>query len=144
MQCDKAAQYLRLATSVAADYSRDPDTKVGALLLHPKSLRVLSLGYNGMPRGVDDTRAERWTREAKATFVEHAARNCLYNACRHGTPTDGAICVVSRFPCVDCVRALVQAGAKTLIAPDPAERDRAARDMLDECNVRVVCPAVVT
>ena len=49
----------------------------------------------------------------------HAERNCIYNACRHGTALDGCIAVVTMFPCADCARALIQAGVKTLVTVKP-------------------------
>lgn len=119
MRRDKAIKYHRLACSLAQEFSKDPSTKVGSFLIAPDSLQVLSLGYNGMPRGVSEEVQTRWERPAKYQYVEHAERNALYNACRHGTPIEGAICVVTMFPCTDCARALIQSGVRTLVAPRP-------------------------
>jgi dCMP deaminase len=88
-------------------------------LLKPGSLQILSIGYNGFPRGVDETDASRWERPIKYSFVEHSERNCLYNACRSGTCTDNSIAVTTLFPCCDCCRALIQAGVKTIISQTP-------------------------
>lgn len=120
MRRDKAAKYLLLARKQAQLFSKDPSTKVGAILLAPESLQVLSVGYNGMPRGIDENVEARWARPAKYKFVEHAERNALYNACRHGTPLQGCIAVITMFPCCDCARALIQSGVRTVVAP-PAD-----------------------
>lgn len=123
MRKDKAIQYHKLACCLAQEFSKDPSTQVASILLAPDSLQVLSLGYNGMPRGINETVAERWERPRKYQFVEHAERNALYNACRRGTPLEGCICVVTMFPCTDCARALIQSGVKTLVAPRPDIQD---------------------
>lgn len=145
MRRDKAIKYMRVARFAAAEFSKDESTKVGAILLAPDSLQVLSLGYNGMPRGIDETPPERWERPLKYSMVEHAERNCLYNACRHGTPIEGAICVVTLFCCVDCTRALIQSGVKTLVAPRPdfscprwGKDFIIAKAMLDEVGMEVI------
>lgn len=116
---DKAIKYYKLAHHQASLFSKDPHTKVGALLLAPHSLQVLSMGYNGMPRSVDETVACRWERPIKYKYVEHAERNALYNACRHGTPVNGSIAIITMFPCCDCARALIQSGVKCIVTSKP-------------------------
>jgi dCMP deaminase len=116
---DKAIKYYKLAEHQAALFSKDPNRKVGAILLAPGSLQILSLGYNGMPRNVNEQNHQRWTRPIKYKYVEHAERNAVYNACRHGTPLEGCIAVVTMFPCCDCARALIQAGCKRIVTLTP-------------------------
>ena len=144
---DKAEKYFRLARAQADLFSKDPSTKVGAILLAPGSLQVLSLGYNGMPRGINEAIQERWQRPVKYKYVEHAERNALYNACRHGTPIEGSIAVITMFPCSDCARALIQSGVRTVVAPPPqdtstggrwAEDHAVSSEMLAEAGVEVV------
>jgi len=60
MRQDKAEKYYELATSFANIFSKDPATKVGTIILAPDSYQVLTMGYNGMPRGIDETIEERW------------------------------------------------------------------------------------
>lgn len=119
MRQDKAEKYLSLARHQASLFSKDPSTQVGALLLAPQSLQILSMGYNGFPRGINETIAERWERPTKYLYAEHAERNAIYNAARRGTPLEGAICVVTLFPCADCARALIQSGISRLVCPQP-------------------------
>lgn len=119
MRQDKAEKYLSLAIYQANLFSKDPSTKVGAILLAPNSLQMLSMGYNGFPRGIDETDPKRWERPTKYMFAEHAERNAIYNAARRGTPLEGAICVVSLFPCADCARALIQSGISRIVTAEP-------------------------
>jgi dCMP deaminase len=143
----KASKYLKLAQFQADEFSKDSSRKVGCILLAPNSLQVLSTGYNGPPRGVDDNVPERWVRPAKYMWVEHAERNSIYSAARHGTPLEGAIAVCTLFPCTDCARALIQAGIKCLITTDPSENAnhsyfcegiRPTLTMLKEAGVELV------
>lgn len=96
--------------------SRDPSTKVGVVIVD-KDNQVVSKGYNGFPRGVENTE-ERWTtRPTKYNFIVHAERNAIYNATRQGRSTDG--CTMYSFyscpPCEQCTLAVIQAGIKEFV-----------------------------
>ena len=100
-------------------FSKDPNTKVGALFLAPNSLQILTLGYNGFPRGIDETQPSRWERPKKYYYVSHAEANCVANACRHGTPLENSIAVVTLFPCTTCAKLMIQAGVSTVVTKQP-------------------------
>ena len=119
MRRDKAEKYFQLAEYQAQLFSKDPSTKVGALFLAPGSLQILSQGYNGFPRKVDETIPERWERPHKLYFVSHAECNGIANACRHGTPLENSIAVVTMFPCATCAKMMIQAGVKTIVTKEP-------------------------
>ena len=116
---EKAKKYFELANHLATLFSKDPNTKVGALFLAPKSLQILTLGYNGFPRGIDETQLTRWERPNKYFYVSHAEANCVANACRHGTPLENSIAVVTMFPCTTCAKLMIQAGINTLVTTTP-------------------------
>lgn len=141
----KAIQYYQLARHVADIFSKDPSTKVGAIFIAPESYQVLSIGYNGMPRGIDEKDPSRWERPGKYEMVEHAERNCIYNAVRHGSPLNNSIAIVTLFPCCDCSRGIIQAGIKTLVTTkteDAAKRWGEAwirsEEMLREAGVDII------
>lgn len=145
MRRDKAIKYFKLAKFQANLFSKDQSKKVGALFLAPGSLQILSQGYNGMSRGINETLIERWERPVKYKFVEHAERNAIYNACRHGTPLKDSICIVTMFCCSDCARALIQVGIKTLITvPPDYNNERWGEDfeysmiMFNEVNIDII------
>lgn len=119
MRRDKAIKYFKLAQYQANLFSKDPNTKVGSIFLAPGSLQILTCGYNGFPRGVDETKMHRWERPQKYCYCEHSERNGIYNACRQGTPLEGCIAVVTLFPCCDCARALIQVGVSTIVTLKP-------------------------
>ena len=95
-------RWLDLADHVS-QWSKDQSTKVGCVIVGEAN-QVLSLGYNGFPRGVNDTPPERHQRPAKYKWTEHAERNALFNAARTGTNLTGAVLYVPWFPCVDCAQ----------------------------------------
>jgi len=96
--------------------SRDPSTKVGAVIAS-RDNQIVSRGYNGFPRGVENTKARWTTRPDKYNFIVHAERNAIYNAARQGRSTDG--CTMYLFynccPCEQCTLAVIQAGITELV-----------------------------
>lgn len=118
MRRSKAIKYYKLTQYMAKLFSKDPSTKVGALFMCPGTLHILSMGYNGMPRNIDESKAERWERTLKYKMVEHAERNAIYNAAHSGVSLRDSICVASLCPCSDCARGLIQSGCKMIITRD--------------------------
>jgi dCMP deaminase len=145
MRQDKAEKYYELATSFANIFSKDPATKVGTIILAPDSYQVLTMGYNGMPRGIDETIEERWDRPQKYSWVEHAERNAIANASRHGTPLKDSIAIITMFPCAECTRMLIQSGVQTVVTkkPDFSSRNwglsfQYSITMLQEAKINII------
>lgn len=107
-------RFLDLAEHIAG-WSKDPRTKVGAVIVDQKK-RVVSLGYNGFPRGVVDYKERYENRPKKHLFVAHAERNALDNA---PLMVDGCILYVPLMPCNECAKSIVQKGIKTVVTYEP-------------------------
>jgi len=115
----KLTKYMEIVDATAK-LSKDASTKVGAIILGP-SFEVRSLGYNGAPRGCaadEDDRGQQ--RPEKYFWFSHAELNAITNAARVGTPLDGCSLIVTHPPCMDCARAIVQAGIKVVISREPS------------------------
>ena len=127
-----------------ATWSKDRSTQVGCVIVGQHN-QILSSGYNGFPRGVDDNRDERHERPAKYDWTEHAERNAIYNAARHGVALEGSIMYIPWFPCCNCARAIIQSGITRLVCIDPTKDTTAwkgqfdvARDMMLEAGIDLV------
>jgi dCMP deaminase len=110
-------RFMDLAKHVA-DWSKDRSTKVGCVIVGPHR-EIRSVGFNGFPRGIDDDVEDRHTRPHKYDWTEHAERNAIYSAARIGVPIGGCSMYLPWFPCIDCARAIVQAGIVELVAMEP-------------------------
>lgn len=135
--------YLQMADLIASR-SKDKSAKIGAVLV--KDNAVISMGYNGFPRGVNDDVESRHERPAKYLYTEHGERNSILNAARHGVSCAGATMYTQGVPCADCSRAVIQAGITKLVArwqanetvfPGWIETCRIGREMLEEAGVEV-------
>jgi len=106
-------RFLELARHVSA-WSLDPSTKVGAVIVDKKN-RVLSLGYNGFPRGVKDTPERLNDREVKYSMVIHGEINALLFATQ---PLEGTTLFLWPFlSCSKCTAIIINAGIKRVVAP---------------------------
>lgn len=115
-------RYLSLAKEVST-WSKDPSTQVGAITVGRKK-EVLSQGFNGFPRGIDDTDERYNHRETKYQFVVHAEMNAIYNATYSGTSLDGATLYVYGLPiCSECAKGIIQVGIKRVVIEKSKELD---------------------
>lgn len=98
-----------------ATRSKDPSTKIGAVIVGPDN-EVVSTGYNSFPRGINDNVPERFERPEKYFWFEHAERNSIYAAARMGIPLKGCRIFLSCWiPCTNCMRAIISAGITEVI-----------------------------
>lgn len=142
MSTRKFLKFFPVALALAA-LSKDRSTKVGALALGPDH-EILSTGFNGFPRGVNDDVEERHARPMKYMYAAHAEENMVAQAARNGVSLKGAtVLVTSLFPCTTCSRLMIQAGVKRIIAAHPSvdprweEQAFHALVMLGEAGVEV-------
>ena len=138
-------KYMEIVDATAK-LSKDESTKVGSIILGP-SFEVRSLGYNGAPRGSSaDEDAVRTRRPEKYFWFSHAELNAITNAARVGTPLNGCALLVTHPPCMDCARAIVQAGIVFVITRNPGaeflerwvEHTRRTQQLFAECKVNYV------
>lgn len=132
-------RFLELATFISR-WSKDPSTKVGAVIT--KGKRIIAVGYNGFPQGVDDDPARYGNRPVKYKMVVHGDANALLFA--KGEAEGGTLYTVPFPPCTTCTGLAIQAGIVRIVAPvTPPEllgrwgEDLViARHMCEEAGVR--------
>lgn len=103
--------FLNLCDEIA-QRSKDPSTKVGACIVDEKK-RIVSMGYNGFPRGCDDAPELYNDRSVKLMRTIHAEVNAIITADR---ALDGCTLYVSPLhPCANCAAIIVQSGIKRVV-----------------------------
>ena len=106
-------RYINLAREVAT-WSKDPSTKVGAVLVR-RNNSVASTGFNGFPPGHDDSPELYRDREYKYEHVIHAEINALQFL---GETAKGMTSYTSFPSCPDCVKALGEAGVRRIVTAE--------------------------
>ena len=109
-------EYFMSLAILSSKRSKDPSTQVGACIVDDDH-KVVSIGYNGMPRGLDDNDLT-WNKgeglDNKYLYVCHAEFNAILNT-RNGSALKGCTLYVTLFPCNECAKAIIQTGIKKII-----------------------------
>ena len=126
--------------TLSAMRSKDPSTQVGACIVNSDN-RILSMGYNGMPRCCSDDEYP-WDRNdsplnSKYLYVCHAELNAILN-CAVGS-VRGCTVYTTLFPCNECAKAIIQSGIAEVVYMDDKYADSdsviASKRMFDTAGV---------
>ena len=143
--------YLGVALN-AARYSKDPATRVGAVIVSPRR-RVWGAGYNRFPTSIKETPERMNDRDVKLSLVIHAELNAVFDAQRSDRTafgctlylacTDDSGDVWGGPPCTRCTVHLIEAGIAEIVShpikatPSKWHADLAvARELLAEAGVK--------
>ena len=124
-----------------AEHSSAKRKKVGAVIV--KDDRIISIGYNGMPAGWDNTceelKPQSFPNEpALVTKPEvlHAESNAIAKLARSSESGDGASMFITCSPCIDCAKMIYQSGIKEVFYGEKY-RDNAGIEFLYKCGINV-------
>ena len=128
-------EYFMGVAKMSALRSKDPNTQVGACIVSNDN-KILSMGYNGLPRGCSDDEFP-WAREGapldnKYMYTAHSELNAILNY--SGGSLEGAKLYVSLFPCNECAKAIIQSGIKEVIYDSDKYADTNANPYADDAS----------
>lgn len=130
-------RFMELA-AVVASWSKDPSTKVGAVIADSNN-RIVSVGFNGPPRDTSDDAVT--DRDVKLLRTLHAEENAIL----FGGSVAGCTLYVTHAPCAHCAAMMIQVGIARVVWVDHDDFEFSARwqhshgeavRMLDEAGVR--------
>ena len=134
-------EYFMGIASLSAMRSKDPSTQVGACIVNSDK-RILSMGYNGMPRCCSDDEFP-WDKNdtalnSKYLYVCHAELNAILN-CAVGS-VRGCTVYTTLFPCNECTKAIIQSGITEVVYASDKYADSdsvlASKRMFDTAGVK--------
>jgi dCMP deaminase len=143
---DQWDEYWLEMARTASRKSKDPKCRVGAVIVCHDT--VVSTGFNGFPRQVFDNPELLADPDEKLRMICHAEQNAIYNAARIGVSLQAATIYVTKFPCLGCCNAIIQAGMTTIYThdskfwnDDPLDPDHARkRSVLRQAGIKVIAP----
>lgn len=133
-------EYFMGIAILSTNRSKDPNTTVGACIVS-KDNRILSIGYNGSPKGVSDDNMP-WGREGsfletKYAYVCHSELNAILN---YKGDLENTKIYVTLFPCNECAKVIVQSGIKEVIYLSDKYADSestiVSKKILDEVGIK--------
>ena len=138
--------FLNIAKAVSIK-SKDPKCPVGAVIASSDNV-LLTTGFNGLARGVHDDEQTLMDADEKLRVICHAENNAIMNAARIGVALQGAAIYVTKFPCLACCNAIIQAGVKKIYThddsfwnDDPVDKDHSRKKrILHDARIEVNAP----
>lgn len=110
---------------------------VGATIVREK--RIIAGGYNGSISGDEHCiDVGCYVIDNHCVRTVHAEVNALLQCSKYGTPTNGADIYVTHFPCLQCAKAIIQAGIKNVFYATDYKNDSYAIELFEKANVKVV------
>jgi dCMP deaminase len=137
-------RFMKLAREIST-WSKDPSSKIAAVIVNDER-RILSTGYNGFPRGIEDTEERLNDREQKYPRIVHAEMNSLLSALYNGVSVKDATIYVWGLPvCAECTKSVIQSGIKRVVIMRPElapekwqiQWEEMSKPMYDEAGVSV-------
>jgi dCMP deaminase len=133
MRPDWDSYFLKIAYAVSERSTCDR-AFVGCVLVLDK--RILTTGFNGSPAGQPHCEEiGHLMVEGHCVRTIHAEMNAIIQAALHGVSTKGSICYVTHFPCINCTKALINAGITRLVYSTSYRQDENAVSFLKAANI---------
>lgn len=126
-------------TDLIASWSKDPRTKIGAIVVAPDG-HIVGQGYNGFPRGIADTAERLNDRPTKHKLVVHAEVNTLLSSLYNGVSVRDDTMYINSLCCSECAKIIIQSGIKEvyMIKRDDSFWDEShdlSIKMFEECGI---------
>jgi dCMP deaminase len=108
---------------------------VGASIVRDK--RIIAGGYNGsIAGGVHCIDEGCYVIDNHCVRTIHAEMNALLQCAKFGVPTDGADIYVTHFPCLQCCKAIIQAGIRNVYYSEDYKNHPYALELFSQANVK--------
>lgn len=128
-------EYFMSIAQMIAKRSTCDRAYVGCLLVN-KDNRIVSSGYNGSIKGNPHCSEIGHTmRDGHCIATIHAEMNALLYCAKEGIKVDGCVCYVTHFPCLNCTKALIQAGISKIYYANAYRVDEYALELLDKNHI---------
>lgn len=129
-------QYFMSQSHLLAMRSTCTRLAVGATIVRDK--RIIAGGYNGsIAGGVHCSDEGCYVIDNHCVRTIHAEMNALLQCAKFGVPTEGAEIYVTHFPCLQCCKALIQGGIKTVYYAQDYKNHPYAIELFKQADVKV-------
>ncbi|QGH34991.1 ComE operon protein 2 [Gracilibacillus salitolerans] len=129
-------QYFMAQSHLLALRSTCQRLMVGATIVRDK--RIIAGGYNGSVSGSVHCIDEGcYVIEGHCVRTIHAEMNALLQCAKFGASTENAEIYVTHFPCLNCCKAIIQSGIKTVYYAEDYKNHPYAVELFQEANIHV-------
>lgn len=125
-------EYFMHNASLISTRSTCPRLTVGAIIV--KNNQIISTGYNGSVGGeIHCEDHECLIRDGHCVRTIHAEINSILQCARVGISLNDASIYVTHFPCLNCMKAIIQSGIKNIYYLNDYHNDDYAEYL---CHIR--------
>ena len=136
MRPDWDSYFMKIASAVSERSTCDR-AMVGCVLVRDK--RILTTGFNGSPAGQDHCdEIGHLMVDGHCVRTIHAETNAIIQAALHGVSTRDATCYVTHLPCINCTKALINAGIARIVYGEAYRVDENATMFLKAAEIEIV------
>ncbi|AZB43692.1 ComE operon protein 2 [Bacillus sp. FJAT-42376] len=129
-------QYFMAQSHLLALRSTCTRLSVGATIVREK--RMIAGGYNGSIAGGDHCiDSGCYVIEGHCVRTIHAEMNAILQCAKFGVPTRGAEIYVTHFPCLQCCKAIIQAGIQSVFYSADYKNHPYAVELFQQAGVKV-------
>jgi dCMP deaminase len=136
MRPDWDSYFMKIASAVSERSTCDR-AMVGCVLVRDK--RILTTGFNGSPSGQGHCdEIGHLMVEGHCVRTIHAETNAIIQAALHGVSSRDATCYVTHLPCINCTKALINAGVARIVYGEAYRMDENAMMFLNAAEIEIV------
>jgi dCMP deaminase len=129
-------QYFMAQSHLLALRSTCTRLTVGATIVRDK--RIIAGGYNGSIAGGDHCIDKGcYVIDNHCVRTIHAEINALLQCAKFGVPTADSEIYVTHFPCLQCCKAIIQAGIKTVYYAEDYKNHPYAIELFQQANITI-------
>lgn len=130
-------QYFMAQSHLLALRSTCTRLAVGATIVRDK--RIIAGGYNGSIAGGEHCIDEGcYVIDNHCVRTIHAEMNAILQCAKFGVPTSDAELYVTHFPCLQCCKAIIQAGIKTVYYAQDYKNHPYGIELFEKAGVNTV------
>ncbi|MCS0786647.1 ComE operon protein 2 [Cytobacillus pseudoceanisediminis] len=130
-------QYFMAQSHLLALRSTCTRLAVGATIVRDK--RIIAGGYNGSIAGGEHCIDEGcYVIDNHCVRTIHAEMNAILQCAKFGVPTTDAEIYVTHFPCLQCCKAIIQAGIKTVYYAQDYKNHPYGIELFEKAGVKTV------
>lgn len=136
-------RFISLAETVST-WSKDPSKKIGVVITNQEN-KIISTGYNGFPKGINDSLERLNDKEFKRAITLHAEENAIL--CAKQDLTNCIMYIYGLPPCAHCAAMIIQSGIKIIYYRIPKKYEvsdhwkdniNIAETILKEANISLI------
>ncbi|MFQ5891696.1 MAG: cytidine/deoxycytidylate deaminase family protein [Candidatus Methanofastidiosia archaeon] len=140
---DSTDTYFMKIANLVSERSTCTKQKVGAVLVRDK--HILATGYNGAPRSISHCTPETCLRKDFSSLEEshlcrgvHAEQNTIIQSALHGKSPEGSTLYSTHFPCMSCLKILMNAGVKRIVYKNDYDMENEVKmNLLKEAGIQI-------